>query len=194
MPDFISNFITIRGDAKTLRALKTRLGKPSPINRGGGEEGWEQGAVFSLLNIVRPPKSQWREYMNSDDGTFNYNWNCTHWGTKWDVERSTRLAKADSLRYDFRTPWTPPDLALLELSRLYPTVAICNDYEGEMESNGYPSGCTLYKGGKRRKKLREFGNSCFKPYKVHSPIVENPDDDSLEDLISKANNNTENPP
>ena len=46
MPDFISNFITIRGDAKTLHSLKTRLGQPCPVNRSGGEEGWEQGRNF----------------------------------------------------------------------------------------------------------------------------------------------------
>ena len=136
-------------------------------------------AEFSLLNNVRPQNSQSREYMNSDDGTFNYDWNCKHWGTKWDVERSTRLVKAATLRYDFRTPQAPPDLALLELSRLYPAVAICNDYKGEIESNGVPNGCTLYKGGKRRTKRSEFGRTCFKPFKVHFPIVESPDDATL---------------
>lgn len=92
MPDFVSNFVEIKGDAKTLSALKMRLGRPRPIIRREGEEGWEAGSVFSLLNIDRPSKSQWRKYMNADDGKFHCKWNCEHWGTKWDVERPMRLA------------------------------------------------------------------------------------------------------
>lgn len=66
--------------------------------------------------LDKPLKETWNAYKKN--GALNwYDWNITHWGTKWNACEPERI---DSDTVVFDTAWSTPVKAIEELSRQYP--------------------------------------------------------------------------
>lgn len=119
--------------------------------------------VFSFWNVIAPtdldtyfatqrftPPAEGETIMDKvvrEMGVNNdwYNWNCRHWGTKWDIAvrdddkyATTRLEITDdgSLMYHFETAWSPV-LEIFEiLSQQYPELEFQYEYEEEQGWGG----------------------------------------------------------
>jgi hypothetical protein len=91
---------------------------------------------FSFWNIISP--KDLNDYVQGENW---YNWNCRNWGTKWDASDpvcdgiepplAARTAGFHHLTYSFQTAWSDPSEALVELSRLFPSVVIRNRWTEE---------------------------------------------------------------
>jgi len=89
----------------------------------------EKKPVFSFWNIVQPPMEEWESYR--DQGW--YNWNISNWGTKWDVSGDVEVIDESETHWhiSFDTAWSPPQQALLELSKQHPEVSFRNEWREE---------------------------------------------------------------
>jgi hypothetical protein len=73
-----------------------------------------------------------------------YDWNITHWGTKWDVAVSdddkyanTELDFFDGkTNYRFQTAWSPPEDAIARLAWMYPQLTFTLSFEEETGWSG----------------------------------------------------------
>jgi len=86
MPNWCSNTAVINGPRPVIDEIKSVIEHP------------EQG----LLSWMRP--------MPEDQRDNWYNWNCTNWGTKWDVNEVFigDDTEEDSITISFDTAWGPP--------------------------------------------------------------------------------------
>ena len=86
MPNWCSNTAVINGPCPVIDEIKSVIEHP------------EQG----LLSWMRP--------MPEDQRDNWYDWNCTNWGTKWDVNEAFigDDAEEDSITVSFDTAWGPP--------------------------------------------------------------------------------------
>jgi Ferredoxin-like domain in Api92-like protein len=73
-----------------------------------------------------------------------YNWNVRNWGCKWDAS-NVRVGQvnANTITYNFDTPWSPPAQAIIKLSEQYPEADIALRFE---EEQGW-GGVVHYKAG-----------------------------------------------
>ena len=60
-----------------------------------------------------------------------YEWHVDKWGTKWDVNEPYYEHCGDAISMDFKTAWTTPGAAFLELSGQYPGLTIYVEYADE---------------------------------------------------------------
>jgi hypothetical protein len=123
MPNWVTNYVTITGDAELVKGVGERLRAPVPHR--------EEEMVFSFWNIVKPDDSIVEEYHSvcDQDGMKKpnnwYNWNLHNWGCKWDASGSyIELKEPGKLVYGFETPWSPPEKVITTLSELYPSLKI----------------------------------------------------------------------
>ena len=113
MPNWVDNAITINGEPERLEAIQAILTADSEFQKREREHyNKEDGAtqrVFSLSNLVCPPKEIWEDYFTTADGkepTNNwYSWNIYHWGTKWDAVEPDVDLDGDTLTIRFQTAW-----------------------------------------------------------------------------------------
>lgn len=141
MPNWVTNYVTITGDAELVKGVGERLRAPVP-NR-------EEAQVFAFWNIVKPDDSIVEDYNSTCDqeGMKNpnnwYNWNLRNWGCKWDANGPALLTEEPGkLVYCFDTPWSPPVSAMESLAEQYPDLTIKirfieeQGWGGEMIGNG----------------------------------------------------------
>ena len=92
MPNWCSNIVTLsHKDKKKMAALLTELNK-----------GEDSAQIFNVLR--KRPKSQEDNW---------YEWNLSHWGTKWDSNVNGYEDNDDNIWVSFETPWGAP-IALYE--------------------------------------------------------------------------------
>ena len=53
-----------------------------------------------------------------------YDWNITHWGTKWNTYDDELIECGETLEYSFNTAWGPPEEAIAALREIYKDVSI----------------------------------------------------------------------
>jgi hypothetical protein len=118
--------------------------------------------VFAFWNIIKPSDEILDEYfavhpkVKSDvpvtdpnwwasveekrkESNHWYDWNITHWGTKWDVavemdeEYSTTELDFfdDRTHYRFQTAWSPPEDAIARLAFMFPQLRFTLNFEEE---------------------------------------------------------------
>ena len=107
MPNWCSNQITIYGDKKGLKQLKSIFNDMDKNNE----------KVFeSLIGRSKPDlsKEEW------EAGSW-YNGNIDHFGCKWDVHYGSLNLEVDedSITISPETAWSPPDMFCRELSKIY---------------------------------------------------------------------------
>ena len=130
MPNWCQNKVLIKGKREDIIAVKKLL-------KDTGEEN-----VFSLNKILPIPDELKGTKAPPDKPSINlrkkygfdnwYDWCIHNWGTKWDT-CETQLVKETprSLHYYFNTAWSPPQGALVALSRQFPNVRIVVDVREE---------------------------------------------------------------
>lgn len=77
-----------------------------------------------------------------------YNWNCNHWGTKWDASESyvdnideiDELDDEDDLVVMFNTAWSAPEPWYQKLSEIIPFETECTEEGGFFHFMGYSDG------------------------------------------------------
>jgi hypothetical protein len=159
MPNWVYNNLTIAPNAEAGGTIKDvadaieQLGKSYTVKTYD----WKSGEVsdhtvenpeFSFWNVVRPEGEELQKYDESHGAggamPFWYEWNCEHWGTKWDAsEVEFHDYEPDHKRFTFSTPWSPPIPVLTELSAQHPNLHIELEWE---EEQGF-GGTFVFRGG-----------------------------------------------
>jgi len=123
MPNWVTNYVTITGDAELVKEVGERLRAPVPHH--------EETAVFSFWNIVKPDDLIMETYNSACDqfGMMNpdnwYNWNLRNWGCKWDANGPyLNYEEPGKLVYSFDTAWSPPTQAMERLAEDNPDLTI----------------------------------------------------------------------
>lgn len=120
MPNWMSNSITIEGDAASLREI------------------YDAAFDFQVIHPCPFPSD------DPDDNKW-LRWCYTHWGTKWSpAEPELHLESDTCLRVQCQTPWYAPHTFLAFLTLKYPSLRIRNEYE---EENYDKVGFAEYDGG-----------------------------------------------
>jgi hypothetical protein len=58
-----------------------------------------------------------------------YEWCCLHWGTKWGIcEAELTYEKKKSLKYAFRTAWSPPLPIIKKMGTVFPQLKFILSY------------------------------------------------------------------
>lgn len=106
------------------------------------EDGTKRLFDFSL--IIPPPEHPEYNSNNYKHPMNWYNWNRTHWGTKWNAYNLSNWKKQ---RISFRTAWVMPDPVFKALSLKYPEAKIEVSFADE--DIGRNCGIAIYKAGIR---------------------------------------------
>ena len=119
MPNWVYNNVTITATPERCAEIKKTL---HHYDEGNNE------TVLSFQKIVpRPPE---------EDGDW-YNWNISHWDTKWDAcEPDITVDEGGQLGYAFRTAWSPPMRIIEEFVNANPDVDLHYRYEEEQGWGG----------------------------------------------------------
>lgn len=141
MPNWVTNYVTITGDAELVKGVGERLRAPVPHR--------EEDQPFSFWNIIKPDDQKLDAYNSQCDqiGMMDpdnwYNWNNRNWGTKWDANGSyLHTEEPGKLVYSFDTAWAPPTQAMERLAEDNPELTIHvrfieeQGWGGEMVGNG----------------------------------------------------------
>jgi Ferredoxin-like domain in Api92-like protein len=56
-----------------------------------------------------------------------YEWNCEHWGTKWNAQNTSITVDANTITLSFSTAWVPPIPVYVELGKKYPQLVFEGD-------------------------------------------------------------------
>jgi hypothetical protein len=160
MPNWVYNSLSIEGDPALIADVKRMLNRPFVQKHDNWNMETRQmevkdftysNPVFAFHNIYNHTQDgvSDEEYMKQPDhskspldfsGNNWYDWNVTHWGTKWDVAINDDKEYSDtelmeetetSLAYRFNTAWSPPMPAIAKLSEQYPTLVFTLSYEEE---------------------------------------------------------------
>lgn len=148
MPNWVTNSVSIEASPDVIKQIAGQLSAPYDRPR----EDWMTkevtvetvSEVIQFFNILRPTNLE--EYYKTANGSqfenqLNwYNWNTSHWGTKWDacdIQDADTSDDGTVITYSFDTAWSPPVPVFLELSRQYPTAKISLSYREEQMWGGH---------------------------------------------------------
>lgn len=118
MPNWVYNSVTIIGGDSEV------LGKLADSLKGDRGDGTISDLTFQKI-IPRP--------VDEEDW---YNWNVSHWGTKWDASDVTCTRDEDTLHYTFSTAWSPPAPVFAAVSVANPDLHFRFVYEEEQGWGG----------------------------------------------------------
>ena len=83
------------------------------------------------LRVLAEQKLSFRTLHPVPAGVNEFNWCCSHWGTKWDAA-SVDLSVSDGcLEATFETPWAPPHGFLAYLTLMHSGLTIENEFQEE---------------------------------------------------------------
>lgn len=161
MPNWVSNTVTISGDARQVQKVVYQLARPYTVPHESGVR-TVSDPVFALWNIARPaehlrsvyfaakdplerppgsrPSTRSELQWHIDNSDHWYFWNMRNWGTKWDVANDIRTTTTcerpadNAALYRFSSAWAPPVAALATLSTQHPDLHIELRY---MEDEGW---------------------------------------------------------
>lgn len=146
MPNWSYNHLNITGKARELKRFLTDglYGyEPvyNPIHAFEIEvnDKSESPQLTRTMNVIAPVPQDVLTKGYSDAG---YQWQCDHWGTKWDfcdmtddgTEEKLKIAKDDeiiSLTYHYSTAWSPNKTWVIEAAKRFPTLLFDLSYEEE---------------------------------------------------------------
>ena len=132
MPNWCDGTLVVEGDTTQLKELMDYLN--SPFEREYADSGKQKfsNPVFSFWNVVKPSEDEMDAYVNTEAW---WDWNISHWGTKWDIANvdgenyfSTHL-NTDSLEsgkisYSFATAWSPCSPVVALIAEKFPTLRL----------------------------------------------------------------------
>ena len=105
MPNWCENTVVIQGSEKDQKFMLLTRKLSRLIN--------SKANIFQAF--VPRPKEE-------DDNW--YDWNCTNWGCKWDINDYIDFEECDSdaIKLRFDTAWSPPSAFLKTLAKKYPSI------------------------------------------------------------------------
>lgn len=118
----------------------------------------EEEESYSFANFVQPTED---DYLNDW-----YEWNCTHWGTKWDVVDLNMDRSSDTeLTYRFDTAWSPCVPVLEVMASTYPDLVFEVHY---IDEGLFFAGTLVYSNGELeldyevpKEQLKDFAKDIF---------------------------------
>jgi len=119
MPNWCYNELRVTGNKKDIAKFKKDVNNE------------KEKTVLCLNNLVPMPKKY------NEDGRW-HSWAIINWGTKWDVEGELVKDRANLLRYEFDSAWSPPIEWVRTVSGQYPKLSFRLEYdEPGMAFNGH---------------------------------------------------------
>ena len=138
MPNWCDNEVEVTGPpeelmgfAEALKATWTDFGDDS-----GGSYQLCEGLVPMPEKYVGTVKGSPSIEVKADDGLTWYDWCIENWGTKWGDSHTEALFLEDRVLVNFLTPWGPPAIALLTISKRFPGLTFRVSFEEESPSSG----------------------------------------------------------
>lgn len=178
MPNWVFNTVTIKGNNKTITEMKEKLNTSyetlydDVFNEGQQKIVQHNEPIFAFWNIVKPDDMQ--AYAKQPNNTHLdwYNWNCEHWGTKWDAsEPRIEEEVTNKIVYYFETAWAPPDPVIRLLSEQHPNSKITLEYE---EESGWGGKVNYEKGWRVSQSQYQYRCHCGEKWQ-HIPPIDDDD-------------------
>jgi hypothetical protein len=120
MPNWCQNELTVIGPKEDIAAFKIKAANDKGV------------FVFNQF-VPKPPEVEATPY-----DKVGYNWERENWGVKWGASEENLITdKPNQLLYTFNTPWGPPELFLIKLSKQYPLLQFINAWIEEDERKHY---------------------------------------------------------
>lgn len=153
MPNWCENTLSANGTAEDISAFVKWLDdKPFSFERiDPTPEELKDNAPFSQSRKDSGAGKELIEKFGSDNW---YDWRVQNWGCKWDIDENEGKpahSSAESIGFEFQTPWGPPERAIYTLSLKFPTLTFFLGYyemgcgfAGEMTVKNGESDSTFY--------------------------------------------------
>ena len=153
MPNWCENTLSANGTAEDISAFVKWLDdKPFSFERiDPTPEELKDNAPFSQSRKDSGEGKELIEKFGSDNW---YDWRVQNWGCKWDIDENEGKpahSSAESIGFEFQTPWGPPERAIYTLSLKFPTLTFFLGYyemgcgfAGEMTVKNGESDSTFY--------------------------------------------------
>jgi hypothetical protein len=124
MPNWCENTLSANGTAEDISAFVKWLDdKPFSFERiDPTPEELKDNAPFSQSRKDSGAGKELIEKFGSDNW---YDWRVQNWGCKWDIDENQGKpahSSAESIGFEFQTPWGPPEKAIYTLSLKFPTL------------------------------------------------------------------------
>ena len=123
MPNWVNNVVTITGTSNDMRAFVEHIGTKPEFAESDQTD-------FSFHSFVTPKGVTLEEYwgvdtngMGKSGGTW-YEWNNTHWNTKWDACHAEVIVGPSDIVLRFDTAWSPPSPVIEAMSAKFPALNI----------------------------------------------------------------------
>ena len=122
MPNWCENTLIIRADKKEdLKELKSLLNDTLEYD--------DYGRPYGLLGaIISIPKELEGTTAPKDKPNW-YDWCCSNWGTKWDVDCESHIIEDDYMEFSFNSAWAPPVAWLEKVASLFPDLHFSLKYD-----------------------------------------------------------------
>ena len=134
MPNWCSNEVTIEGDADQLKEFGCVAGllKEDGTEKDDPEFNFSDIYPCDQTNVIQAEA----EFQESNPGPNQisnelFNWNRSHWGTKWDVGEEVFVEEVSKkrIRVSFDTAWSPPEGVLQHIVGRWPKLTVHVRYE-----------------------------------------------------------------
>jgi len=126
MPNWCSNNLTMEGDAEEIKRFED--------THNSVPKDWKpnESLPSALLDDKKEKvtldfsASVWDEdNSNQEYSSHGYNWQITHWGTKWNACDAQNNGDGD---YSFETAWGPAEAWMVTMSKQYPKLKFMLSY------------------------------------------------------------------
>ena len=145
MPNWCNNNLIVSGPKGYIKEFKEKAKvdeERETIPRMKDEKKtWRYQTDLSLNAFIPMPKELEGRGRNSPPDEISktlvekygaddwYTWNVMFWGTKWDIDAELYDQNEESLSYMFQSPWSPPTIGILAISKLHPELLFVLEYD-----------------------------------------------------------------
>lgn len=115
---FISTYYPIPSELQqTIARYRKHENKVTLRTKPDDDDGWDEGMELS--------EEEAKEFIERNGGYNSwYDWCVDHWDTKW----HDCYGEFDGQTYHFETAWSPPNKAVLQISKMFPDVVFYMTY------------------------------------------------------------------
>ncbi len=141
MPNHITNCLEISHKSKAKMKWLSEVVIHKVIDE---DETKVETEIFDFNVIIPQPDGMNQDPLSLEDRkTLNwYDWNCEHWGTKWNAYSFQWHGKADHcIAIQFDTAWSPPEPVLDKLVEMGFVIAGIWKDEGDPSVNDFYNDC-----------------------------------------------------
>ena len=127
MPNWCSNNLTVTGTKTQIAAFNEWLGKDGlKLNKILPLPKELEGSTSPNPDANGKDAKALREKFGHDNW---YDWQIANWGTKWDIDAElSEDGDEKRLLFNFDTAWSPPTVAIAELSNQFPKLTFTLKY------------------------------------------------------------------